>query len=64
MNKVIRGSSCVPGNRICFLSMQVWQKVKGGIVDISQDYNAVEKWAITAHVRAGVHANFKDTCRK
>ena len=44
--------------------MQLWQKVKGGIVNISQDYNAAEKLAMTAHLRAVVHANFKDVCRK
>ena len=64
MNKVIRDSSCVPVHRIYFLCMQVWQKVKGGIVGISQDCNAVEKWAVTAHLRVAIHANFKDICRK
>ena len=38
-------------------------KTKGGIIGISQDYKAVEKWALTAHLRAAVHANFKDVCR-
>ena len=42
----------------------MFQKAKGGIVDISQDYKAVEKWAMTAHLRAAVHPNFKDICRK
>ena len=31
---------------------------------ISQDYNAVEKWAVTAHLRFAIHANFKDIRRK
>ena len=38
-------------------------KTKGGIVGISQDYNAVEKWAMTAYLGVAVHANFKDICR-
>ena len=64
MSKIIRDSSCVPVHKIYFICMQVWQKVKGGIVGISQDYNAVEKWAMTAHLRVAVHANFKDICIK
>ena len=39
-------------------------KTKGGIVDISQDYDAVEKWTMTAHLKAAVHSNYKDICRK
>ena len=34
------------------------------MVDISQDYNVVEKCAMTAHFRAAVHANLKDAYRK
>ena len=34
-------------------------KAKDEIVDISQDYNAVEKWAMIAHLRAAVHATSK-----
>ena len=34
------------------------------IVDISHDYKAIEKCAMTAHLRAAVHANFKDIGRK
>ena len=64
MNKIIRDSSCVLVHKIYFLCMQVWQKTKSGIVDISQDYNAAEKWAMTAHLRVSVHANFKVICRK
>ena len=37
-------------------------KTKGGIIGVTQDINAVEKWAMTAHLRAAVHANFKDIC--
>ena len=37
---------------------------KGGIVNISHDYNVGEKWAMTAHVRGAVHANFKDIFRE
>ena len=40
------------------------KKVKGGIVGISQDYNAVKKWAMTVNLRVAVHANFKDICKK
>ena len=40
------------------------KKVKGGIAGISQDYNAVEKWAMTVNLRVAVHANFKDICKK
>ena len=36
-------------------------KTKGGIVDISQDYNAVKKWTMIAHLRPVVHANFKES---
>ena len=64
MNEIIRDGSCVSVNKIYFLCMQVWQKVKGGIVDTSQDYNPIEKWAMAAHLRAAVHANFKHICRK
>ena len=64
MNEIIRDGSRVSVNKIYFLCMQVWQKVKGGIVGISQDYNAVEKWAMTAHLRVAVHANFNDICWK
>ena len=39
-------------------------KAKDEIVDIYQDYNAVEKWAMIAHLRAAVHANFKNIFRK
>ena len=39
-------------------------KTKGRIVDISQDYDAVENWAMAAHLKAVVHANYKDICRK
>ena len=38
-------------------------KAKCGIVGVSQDYNAFEKWEVTAHLRGAVHANFKDICR-
>ena len=38
-------------------------KAKSGIVGISQDYNAVEKSTVTAHLRAAVDAYFKDICR-
>ena len=42
-----------------------WEyKTKGRIVDISQDYDAVEKWTMTAHLKAVVHANYKGICRK
>ena len=37
---------------------------KGGIVNISEDYNAEEKWAVTARLRGAVHAKFKYICRK
>ena len=40
-----------------------FQKVEGGIVGLSQDYNAIEKWAMTARLRGAVHAIFKDICR-
>ena len=63
MNKTIRDSSCVSVHKIYFLCMPVWQKVKVGIAGISQDYNAVEKWVMTAHLRVAVHANFKYICR-
>ena len=39
-------------------------KTKGGIVDISQDYNAVKKWTMIAHLGTVAHANFKDICKK
>ena len=34
-------------------------KMKGGILGASHDENAVEKWTITAHLRAAVTSNFK-----
>ena len=64
LDEILRDSSCVPVHKIYFLCIQVWQKVKGGIVGISQDHNAVEKWAMTVHLRVAVYADFKDICRK
>ena len=43
-------------------SMNRDSKTKGGIVGVTQDINAVEKWTLTAHLRAAVHANFKEMC--
>ena len=37
-------------------------KTKGGIMRITQNYKDVEKWAMTAHLRAAVYANFKEIC--
>ena len=34
-------------------------KMKGGIIGVSHDKNAVEKWIITAHLRAALTSNFK-----
>ena len=34
-------------------------KMKGGIIGVSQDEYAFEKWTITAHLRAAVTSNFK-----
>ena len=34
-------------------------KMKGGIIGVSHDENDVEKWTITAHLRAAVTSNFK-----
>ena len=34
-------------------------KMKGEIIGVSHDENAVEKWTITAHLRAAVTSNFK-----
>ena len=39
-------------------------KTKGRILDISQDYDAVENWAMNAHLKAVVHTNYKDIFRK
>ena len=39
-------------------------KNKGGIIGFSQDYRAMEKWAVTAHLRAAVNSNFKDQEKK
>ena len=39
-------------------------QAKDWVVDIHQDYNAVVKWAMTAHLRAAVHMSFKDICKK
>ena len=66
MNKIIRDSSCVPVNKYFSLheGMNDDSDTKGGIVNISHDYNAGEKWELTAHLRCAVHANFKDICRK
>ena len=33
-------------------------KMKGGIIGVSHDENAVEKWTITAHLHAAVTSNF------
>ena len=38
-------------------------EAKREIVGTSQDYNTVEKWAMTAHLRVSVHANFKGICK-
>ena len=64
MNKIVRDSSSVSINKIFSLYAGMNQdfETKGEIIGVSQDYNAVEKWAITIHVRAAVHANFKDIC--
>ena len=35
--------------------------ISGGIVEFSQNTNALEKWTLTAHLRAAVSANFKTT---
>ena len=37
-------------------------KTKGGIIGVTQDYNAVEKLTLTAHLRASVYNNFPDLC--
>ena len=37
-------------------------KTKGGIIGFTQNENAVEKWTLTAHLRAAVHKNFQDIC--
>ena len=34
-------------------------KTKGGIVGFSQDYDSLEKWTLTSHLRAAVHSNFE-----
>lgn len=34
-------------------------KTIGRIVGISQDYKVIEKYAMTAHMRTAVYANFK-----
>ena len=34
-------------------------KMKGVIIGVSHDENAVQKWTITAHLRAAVTSNFK-----
>ena len=34
-------------------------KMKGGIIGVSHDENDVEKWTMTAHLRAAVTSNFK-----
>ena len=39
-------------------------KAKFEIVGISQDYNTVEIWEMTAHLRTAVQANFKNICGK
>ena len=33
--------------------------ISGGIVRFSQNSNTLEKWTLTAHLRAAVSANFK-----
>ena len=35
-------------------------KTKGGIIGFTQDYDAVERWTLTSHLRAAVYGNFKD----
>ena len=41
-------------------------KTKGGIVGISHEYNAIEKWAMTAHLRAAIPITSKISveCKK
>ena len=43
-------------------SMNRDTKTKGGIIGISQDYDAVEKWTLSSHLRAAVYSKFKELC--
>lgn len=43
-------------------SMNRDSKTKGGIIGISQDFNAVEKWTLSSHMRAAVFNKFKELC--
>ena len=44
-------------------SMNRDSKTKGGIIGISQDYDAVEKWTLSSHVRAAVYSKFRELCK-
>ena len=54
--------NCVSTDMALEQSMNRHSKTKGGIVGVSQDLNAVEKWTLTSHLRATVHSNFKEIC--
>ena len=52
----------VPTDMTLAQSMNRDSKTKGGIIGISQDYDAVEKWTLSSHLRAAVHSKFKELC--
>ena len=54
--------NCVATDMALEQSMNRDSKTKGGIIGVTQDSDKVEKWALTAHLRSAVHANFKELC--
>ena len=53
--------NCVSTDMALEQSMNRDSKTKNGIIGVTQDNAAVEKW-LTAHLRAACHSNFRDVC--
>ena len=39
---------------LCSKAMNRYSKTKGGIIGVSNDVQAVEKWTLTSHLRADI----------
>ena len=65
MNK-IKDSSCVPVNKTFYLHASMnWDfNIKDWMVNISQHYNAVAKWAMIGHFRGADISRKQETTKK